>query len=508
MEGEGIYVGFSVSVDSISLRLIGGELYEYGWDCYPMAYTENGTNPYSFFFRTATRGPWENWGELNNAQYLFGALMSGSGKEFALNVDGFGTVYSVKDEQPQVPVKLSSLGSAGASGIDYVVTLADGSTTEPLHYDLPNSLAFGQHATINLPLPAETQPGRHPKSLAVTKVNGNDNESDHNVASGTVITLSERSNRKPTVEEFTATWCNKGPRGIVARERMKVNFPDQLVIIANHVNGKGVTDPMALDDYFAQAIGDDPTSFVIQTAINRINVMDSYFGTTYGRNNAIRLDLQEAVKGLALAKLKLVPVWDEEEAVVTMNTDVTFLYSDDQATYALAYVLTEDGMVGDTEEWNQQNTYSGQDWLDTSDWLYPWIQKRTSVSGVVYDDVAIAAWGIGKGLEESLPATIEEGQTYHHSMSYDTGLNELLQDNSKLKVAVLLFNTETGEIVNAEQCRILTAEEANGIAAVALSTQQTGQVYDLSGRRVGPWNTLPKGIYVIDVNGKQYKVKK
>jgi Leucine-rich repeat (LRR) protein len=33
-------------------------------------------------------------------------------------------------------------------------------------------------------------------------------------------------------------------------------------------------------------------------------------------------------------------------------------------------------------------------------------------------------------------------------------------------------------------------------------------VFDLSGRRLGAWDTLPEGIYVIHINGKQYKVKK
>ena len=33
-------------------------------------------------------------------------------------------------------------------------------------------------------------------------------------------------------------------------------------------------------------------------------------------------------------------------------------------------------------------------------------------------------------------------------------------------------------------------------------------VYDLSGRRLGPWDTLPPGIYVVRMNGQQYKLKK
>ncbi len=460
VSGEGIYVGFSFTVDHISTKIVGGVEQEYMWDCMPLAYIENGVNPYSFFLRASSRGAWSNWGEANSAQYLMGALMSGSGRENAVNVEGFGTVYNVKDEEPQLPVTLSALGSAGASSIDFVVTEADGTESEPIHLDLSQSIAFGARAVVNLPLPAESAVGRQVKTITVTQVNGQPNESEKNIATGNVITLSERITRKPTVEEFTATWSGKGPRGIVARERMKVNFPDQLVIIANHMNSATKNDPMALDYYFEQAMpGANAADFVPQTAINRVKVVDSYFGSTPGKNNAIRLDLNEAVKELAPAQLTLTPRWDADEAVVTINTDVNFLYSDDEGTYALAYVVTEDGMQGDTEEWNQENTYSGNTWLDASDWLIPWTQKRPSVSGVIYDDVAIAALGIGSGLEGSLSPVFQEGTPLRHTITYDVDSNELVQDKSRLKVAVLLFNTETGEIVNAEQTEILPPEE-------------------------------------------------
>ena len=460
VSGEGIYVGFSFTVDHIFTKIVGGVEQEYMWDCMPLAYIENGVNPYSFFLRASSRGAWSNWGEANSAQYLMGALMSGSGRENAVNVEGFGTVYNVKDEEPQLPVTLSALGSAGANSIDFVVTEADGTESEPIHLDLSQSIAFGARALVNLPLPVESAVGRQVKTITVTQVNGQPNESEKNIATGNVITLSERVTRKPTVEEFTATWSGKGPRGIVARERMKVNFPDQLVIIANHMNSATKNDPMALDYYFEQAMpGANAADFVPQTAINRVKVVDSYFGSTPGKNNAIRLDLNEAVKELAPAQLTLTPRWDADEAVVTINTDVNFLYSDDEGTYALAYVVTEDGMQGDTEEWNQENTYSGNTWLDASGWLIPWTQKRPSVSGVIYDDVAIAALGIGSGLEGSLSPVFQEGTPLRHTITYDVDSNELVQDKSRLKVAVLLFNTETGEIVNAEQTEILPPEE-------------------------------------------------
>ena len=49
-----------------------------------------------------------------------------------------------------------------------------------------------------------------------------------------------------------------------------------------------------------------------------------------------------------------------------------------------------------------------------------------------------------------------------------------------------------------------------GVQYVATESQQTVQeVYDLQGRRLDTdWQSLPTGVYVIRVNGKQYKVKK
>lgn len=54
----------------------------------------------------------------------------------------------------------------------------------------------------------------------------------------------------------------------------------------------------------------------------------------------------------------------------------------------------------------------------------------------------------------------------------------------------------------------VVGDTATGVGSVAVIQQQTGQVYDLQGRPVGPWHSLPQGVYVVNVNGKQFKVKK
>ena len=49
--------------------------------------------------------------------------------------------------------------------------------------------------------------------------------------------------------------------------------------------------------------------------------------------------------------------------------------------------------------------------------------------------------------------------------------------------------------------------EATNIEAMGISNT-IADVFDLQGRRLGDWDTLPSGIYIINVNGKQMKVKK
>lgn len=81
----------------------------------------------------------------------------------------------------------------------------------------------------------------------------------------------------------------------------------------------------------------------------------------------------------------------------------------------------------------------------------------------------------------------------------------------------LLSNLPAGASVtdarlsDSQACRlgVVFAGETTAIPSVVTESQQAGQIFDLSGRPLSDdWDSLPAGIYVIQVNGKQYKVKK
>lgn len=54
----------------------------------------------------------------------------------------------------------------------------------------------------------------------------------------------------------------------------------------------------------------------------------------------------------------------------------------------------------------------------------------------------------------------------------------------------------------------IDSAEATSIEQLSANGNHDMQVFDLNGRRMASWQSLPSGVYVIRVNGKQYKVKK
>lgn len=63
--------------------------------------------------------------------------------------------------------------------------------------------------------------------------------------------------------------------------------------------------------------------------------------------------------------------------------------------------------------------------------------------------------------------------------------------------------------VEAQRLGVVIGGETTAIETIdsSMITDEM-HIYNLGGRRVGQWNTLPAGIYIVRINGTQYKVKK
>ena len=63
--------------------------------------------------------------------------------------------------------------------------------------------------------------------------------------------------------------------------------------------------------------------------------------------------------------------------------------------------------------------------------------------------------------------------------------------------------------IEAQRLGVVIGGETTAIETIdsSMITDEM-HIYNLGGRRVGQWNTLPAGIYIVRINGTQYKVKK
>lgn len=87
----------------------------------------------------------------------------------------------------------------------------------------------------------------------------------------------------------------------------------------------------------------------------------------------------------------------------------------------------------------------------------------------------------------------------------EPGIHQLLTD---LPASAVVTDIRLSDV----EARYLDVLNEGGTTSLSVVKSQLSvdevPVFDLSGRHLGTWDTLPEGIYVIRVNGKQYKVKK
>ena len=214
--------------------------------------------------------------------------------------------------------------------------------------------------------------------------------------------------------------------------------------------------------------------------------------------------LQEVLKmsfaRLTQASIALSAEWDsEEQKGVVFNTTTRFAYSEEGGKYGIAYILVEDGLKGTGSNWAQANYYSGN---GTGDMAW-WGKQGSSVSGVEYNHVVVAAWSALNGVDGSVDPVIDADTPQEYSYTASIENKSLIQDKTKLKAVVLLIDRVSGQIVNAAQSPI--SDYGTGIETVRDARRAANsEIYDLSGRQITN-HRLTKGLYIK--GGKKVLIK-
>lgn len=432
---EGVYVGCTFTVENVSSEATQ----------YPMA-AASGNTPGSFYaFMNRVSTKWTDQSEQ------FSSAMSVTlevGDLVAENVSVLSCpdeIFTVFGQENTVPFLLNTSASEPVSSVDFEYSI--NGTPYTYHSVLPTPVpaGLGRSFSADLVIPAQSEFVNTKVDVKVTKVNGKDNTSDKATGSFMFGAVSKAPARQTVMEEMTCTKCGYCTRGYAALEYLKKNYPE-FICISYHNNLQG-TDPMTVGDAPVE-YGGNPSAALNRTMIN----VDPYYGTQ-------KYDYAVPVVGDILAQNAQSTPWAinvnyawEDDDNLTANVEVFNVLGYENKNYMIGYVLVADGLSGTTASWAQTNYYASDAPLyvpELNNFCRGGSYGRSTVTGLVFDDVAISTQGY-KGVEGSVPASLEADEVVGHSQTWDlTKIKSgLIASKDKLRIVAFVVDAN-GCILNA-----------------------------------------------------------
>ena len=375
----------------------------------------------------------------------------------------------------------------------------------PVEQTFSTSIESMKTGKVEIPISAIAQTGIYQLSLKVLEVNGQSNALANNTKNAEIKVIAQSFPRKVIMEEGTGTWCGWCPRGTVGMALMKSKYPDTFIGIAVH-NG----DPMtvtAYDNYMGKFFSGYPEAVVNRTTEL---VVDPYYGSEQAYLSEIA---QSPIAGVKLTGA----FTDANRTAIALKTVTTFGFSANNANYRLAYVLLENGVTG----YAQVNYYAG----GGNGEMGGYESRPSSITNMVYDDVARGIYSEPTGISGSIPTVVTEMTPLEHN--YTITLPSSIKDKSKLEAVVMLINANTEVIENADKIVVsgivdnLPFAKSDVISVTIHDGQlvvhaddpvQRIDVYNITGQMVISQKTdvnripvthLNKGVYIVKVVSSQ-----
>lgn len=358
-------------------------------------------------------------------------LVSAKLKRYGLLNSSNAITYTVKNAGNTAVTNLTINWN---DGTDHSVTvnknIAVGATVTVNH---PTSVSYATVVEKNL-------------ALSITAVNGNpDPVPADNTGNAKYNTVSQASAKKVLFEEGTGTWCGWCPRGAVAMNYMDATYPNEFIGIAVHN-----ADPMTLAEY------DDNADF---SSFPGMNVDRVVLGADVSQSGM--------VSNLNTRKLLVVPAGLEASgnvngSQITINADATFRTVFAGANYRLGVVISEDNVTGTGSTYGQHNYYSGG--ANGAMGGFESLPSTVPASQMTYNHVGRALLGGYNGQDNSVPATITDGQTISYTFNYTVPATSNI-DN--MHAVLLLIDQDNGEVVNSKSVELATLSVNNNPLAAA-----------------------------------------
>lgn len=293
--------------------------------------------------------------------------------------------------------------------------------------------------------------------------------------------------RTQVIEEGTGTWCGVCPFGMEVLENLYKEVKDvpYIVIAVHQAQYAYSREPMEVFDYRFLTFQGFP-----EVWINR-KKRTGFF------NYELPLALKEQSKQTPFNIKTKITKTDTFDYDITLTTTLGF--DNHNTTLRMQYVLVEDH-VGPYMQANYGQRY--RQYFPHSAWL-----NKPNPAQTYYNDVARAIYPVGERAEREgvLPTEMRRGVPV--SQTFHIFLPGSVQNASRLRIVGLLLDTQTGEILNADQQKLPTvvgtstgihAPLAPNAANSSDAPNANAPHYDLSGRPISP---SQPGLHIV--NGKK-----
>jgi len=490
IEEGGFYAGYTLVVGSVDAA----------GDKFPVCLM-TGANPDGLYVATSrTYRKWNSLSETYGASSPLALEIEGDFRENTCRPMAVADTRAKVGDEFTVKATIANNGVNTINDIDCIYSIGDdGANTFEYNIKLDEPLTaqfYGgtKEISFNVPAGKMTANGTYKGTFKVVRVNGAANNDAAVEVTNSVRMMAVVPLKRPVMEEYTGTWCGYCPRGWVAMRLLNEKYPGRFIAVSYH-GGDIMQIHDGYDDPFPVKVDGFPYS-----TLDRVHGTDPYLGDG---------NTPMGIEQLWLSRCEMeTPVNIDVEATLTdANTikavaTATFVNDMENVPYRLAYMVTADGLKGNTSFWVQDNYFVGKSGYGPEMDMFTKGEPKMLIE---YDDVLIANTDYN-GIENSLPGNAVEAQTAGHT--YEFALNtmvstyvnavgeSLVQDMNRLNVVALVVNPATGEIVNAAKCRVKNPSGVRGIDNTVKSVSSV-KYFDLSGRAL--MSVPSQGVFIKSV---------
>lgn len=267
------------------------------------------------------------------------------------------------------------------------------------------------------------------------------------------------------IEEFTGTWCQFCPQGIVTMDKLRETYTDGSVIpVAVHSGDEmKATSFSEIDRNYSDGY---PSAIM-----NRMVYIEYIYPTEYC------IEEIDAFRALPTpSKVTATAHFNETRKGVIFNTKTSFCFDNANAAdeYMLSFAITEDN-VG---PYKQNSTFGSQ----PAGTLPGWDNGKPSSIETIYNDVARQINNVTTG---SIPKSVEAGKEYEYTYELKFKAATKISNVENLNAIVYLINRKTNVVENAY---MIKSEDllSSGIEEIEATDNTNAPVeyFNLQGMRV------------------------